>query len=109
MRFSDILRFISFDELILLYPTLHEADITKLYTTANEIITRKWPKTQLRRFRETAELTQAQLAKEAGVSLRSIQMYEQRNKDINKAQVLSIAKIARVLKCDIEDLIEKIV
>ena len=36
----------------------------------------------------------------------SIQMYEQRNKDVNKAQAITLAKIARVLGCDIEDLLE---
>ena len=35
------------------------------------------------------------------------QVYEQRNKDINKAQALSLAKIARELACGIEDLLEK--
>jgi DNA-binding Xre family transcriptional regulator len=33
-------------------------------------------------------------------------MYEQKNKDINKAQAMTLAKIARVLGCDVEDLLE---
>jgi DNA-binding Xre family transcriptional regulator len=33
-------------------------------------------------------------------------MYEQREKDINKAQVHIVIKIARALNCNIEDLIE---
>jgi DNA-binding Xre family transcriptional regulator len=33
-------------------------------------------------------------------------MYEQRNKDINKAQAVSLVKIARVLGCEVEDLLE---
>ncbi len=33
------------------------------------------------------------------VSLRSIQMYEQRNKDINKASAETLYHIARVLGC----------
>ena len=36
-------------------------------------------------FRTIYGLTQAELAERAGVTLRSIQMYEQRNKNINKA------------------------
>ena len=42
----------------------------------------------------------------SGVSLRSIQMYEQRQKNINKARVESLYKISKVLGCTIEDLIE---
>ena len=45
--------------------------------------------------------------KKSGVSLRSIQMYEQRNKNINKASVETIYRLAKALGCEIEDLIEK--
>ena len=64
------------------------------------------PQTNIKRIREAAGLSQSMLSAEAGVSLRSIQMYEQRNKDINKAQALTIVKIARALGCDVEDLME---
>ena len=37
----------------------------------------------------------------------SIQMYEQRNKDINKASVETLYSISKVLGCIIEDLIGK--
>jgi len=104
--FSAILRFMPFTHLLDMYNTLHEADITKLYTVADEIYTRELPQTNLRLFRENAGLSQSELAKEADVSLRSIQMYEQRNKDINKAQIITILKIARALGCEAEDLIE---
>ena len=74
--------------------------------TAGEIRSREFPQTNLRRFREAAGLSQSQLAREAGISLRSIQMYEQRNKDVNKSQAITLAKIARILSCDVEDLLE---
>jgi len=104
--FSSILRFMPFSDILDMYYTLHEADITKFYETADEIYTRARPQTNLKRIREVAGLTQSKLAAEVGVSLRSIQMYEQRNKDINKAQVLTIVKIARALGCEVEDLME---
>lgn len=46
-----------------------------------------------------------QLAEESGVSLRSIQMYEQRIKDINKGQAQTLHSLARVLGCRIEDFV----
>jgi transcriptional regulator with XRE-family HTH domain len=73
---------------------------------ADEIRACAFPQTNLKRIRESAGLTQSQLAEQAAVSLRSIQMYEQRNKDINKAQAITLAKIARVLNCAIEDTLE---
>ena len=65
------------------------------------------PQTNLKRLREASGLSQAQLAKEAEVNLRSIQMYEQRKKDVNKAQAITIARIARTLGCSLEDLLER--
>ena len=49
---------------------------------------------------------QAKLAKLSGVSLRSIQMYEQRKKNINKASEAALYNIAKVLECTMEDLLE---
>jgi len=104
--FSTILRAFPWDEIVASYYPLHEADITKFYAIAEERYTQANPQTNLRRIRDAAGLTQSQLAEQAEVSLRSIQMYEQRNKDINKAQAITLAKIARVLNCDVEDLLE---
>jgi transcriptional regulator with XRE-family HTH domain len=66
-----------------------------------------FPETNLKRLRITYGFTQAELAERSGVSLRSIQMYEQRHKNINKASVESIYQIAKALGCAMEDLIEK--
>ena len=104
--FSNILRFLPFSDILNMYPTLHEADITKFYAVADEIYARLHPQTNLKSARESAGLSQAQLAIEAAVSLRSIQMYEQRKKDINKAQALTLVKISRILGCDAEGLLE---
>ena len=51
-------------------------------------------------------ITQIELSKRSGVSLRAIQMYEQLRKDIRKANVTSAVKLARELGCRVEDLIE---
>mgnify|MGYP003291559486 CR=1 FL=1 len=66
-----------------------------------------YPETNLKRIRTIYGCTQAELAEMSGVSLRSIQMYEQRNKDINKASVDTIYRLAKALGCTVEDLIEK--
>jgi len=47
------------------------------------------------------------LAERSGVSIRSIQMYEQRNKNINKASADTMYRLAKALGCTMEDLIEK--
>jgi DNA-binding XRE family transcriptional regulator len=104
--FDAILRFLPFSDIIAMYPALHEADVSKFFDIADSIISKNKTRTNLKRIRAAAGITQKKLAKESGVSLRSIQMYEQQKKDINKAHAISLAAIARVLGCDMESLLE---
>ena len=106
-RYSDIFKVLTFNDLQKMYYTLHEADITKFVDIAEEQIKEHFKDTNLKRICTAYGCTQAELAKLSGVSLRSIQMYEQRRKDINKASADTLYSIAKVLGCTIEDLIEK--
>ena len=106
-RYGDIFKALSFVDLQKMYYTLHEADITKFVDIAEERIKEHFKDTNLKRIRTAYGCTQAELAKQSGVSLRSIQMYEQRRKDINKASVETLYGVAKALGCTIEDLIEK--
>ena len=56
--------------------------------------------------RTQAELSQSELANKSRVSLRLIQLYEQRVNDINKAQAHTVYKLARALYSKVEDLLE---
>ena len=53
-------------------------------------------------------MTQSQLAKSAGVSVRMIQHYEQGVKDIDKAQAITVIRIADALGCDSREILNKI-
>ena len=63
--------------------------------------------TNLKQIRKASGLTQAALAEKAGISLRTLQDYEQGQKPINQAAVITVFRIASALNCKIEDLIEK--
>ena len=106
-RYSDIFTVISFEDLQKMYYTLHEADITKFVDIVDSRMKEYFSEINLRRIRTAYGLTQAELARRSGVSLRSIQMYEQRNKNINKASADTMYRLAKVLGCTMEDLIEK--
>ncbi len=67
---------------------------------------KEYSETNLKRIRTDYGCTQKELAEMSGVNLRSIQMYEQRNKDINKAQSDSLYRLAKALGCAMEDLLE---
>jgi DNA-binding XRE family transcriptional regulator len=105
-KYSDIFKAVSYDELQRMYYTLHEADVTKFADIVDSRIKELYPDTKLKRIRTAYGCTQAELAKQSGVSLRSIQMYEQRNKNINKASADTLLSLSKVLGCTIEDLIE---
>ena len=90
-----------------MYYLLHEADISKFVDIFDEKMREHFKDTNLKRIRTSYGCTQAELAKRSGVSLRSIQMYEQRNKDINKASAETLYRISKVLGCTMEALLEK--
>ncbi|WP_026659858.1 helix-turn-helix domain-containing protein [Butyrivibrio sp. AC2005] len=92
--------------LLKLYSTYHEMDIEKFVETADERIKEYYPDTALKRYRILAGLSQSELAEESGVSLRLIQMFEQRQRDINKTSALNILKLSKTLFVRMEDLIE---
>ena len=106
-KYGEIFEALSFDDLRMMYPTLHEAPVTKFVDIADQRIRECFPDTNLKRMRTVIGITQAELSKLSGVSLRSIQMYEQRNKDINKANAETVCRLAKALDCSAEDLIEK--
>ena len=51
-------------------------------------------------------LSQRQLADQTGIPIRTIQQYEQRQKNINVAGAETVMKISRFLHCQPEDLLE---
>lgn len=105
--YTEILKAITYEELWRMYDPLHEADISKFASILDARIRETFPDTNLRRIRRTYGCSQSELAIHSGVSLRSIQMYEQRNKDINKASAETLLKLSKALGCTMEDLIEK--
>lgn len=62
--------------------------------------------TNLKKYRERAGITQAELSLRTGVSLRTLQDYEQGSKPINKAAAITVYRIAKALGVNIEDLLE---
>lgn len=60
----------------------------------------------LKKFRIGAELSQAKLAEKSSVNIRMIQHYEQGSKDINKAEAITVYRLAQTLNCYMEDLLE---
>lgn len=107
-RFEDIVKNgLTLSTVLSMY-ILHEADESKFVDCANEIIDRnkKNRNSRLQDIRKARGFTQQQLSDASGVSLRMIQLYEQKQNDISKAQVNIVISLAKALGCDVEDLID---
>ncbi|MGN0740563.1 MAG: helix-turn-helix transcriptional regulator [Treponema sp.] len=107
-RFSDLKQYGLIPSEILNRYILHEADISKFVETADEIIrhNQKTMPTRLKQIRTERKMTQKELSDLSGVSLRMIQLYEQRQNDINKAAGSVINRLAWVLKCNFYEIME---
>lgn len=105
-RFKDIFSRISLSQIISMYHVYHEMDIEHFIEDMNRKYDSVERETHLKTIRENRGISQAKLAKLSGVSLRSIQMYEQKVNHIDKAQAGTVYKLSRVLGCTIEDLLE---
>ena len=105
--FSDILERISFESLNALYPALHTASEERAYAEIEKRINPgKAQATRLQEYRKRIGLSQKELADHSGVNVRTLQQYEIRDKDINRAATDKIISLAKVLKCRPEDIME---
>ena len=103
--FSMILPKLRYQSLRNLYGVLHESDPSKAASVFDELLSEQ-AETNLARYRKARGFSQSQLANASGLSLRSIQLYEQRQNDINNAQYNRLQALAKTLGCKIEDLLE---
>ena len=108
LSFLDILECVPLDDIIRMYSPYHEMDIRQFCDRMNELYREANPETRLKQVRQRAGLSQSELAEQSGVPVRTIQQYEQRQKNINKAKAEYLVMLARVLNCPAEELIEPV-
>lgn len=108
LHFAEIVRRIPIKDVLLLYTPYHEMDIRQFSDKMDSLYKAAKPETNLKLIRKSVGLNQRELAEMSGVPLRTLQQYEQRKKNINKAQAEYLVMIAKVLCCKVEDLLEKI-
>ena len=108
LKFSDLREYGLVPSEILSRYILHEADISKFVSVANKIIlaNKAASFTRLQKIRKACGLTQKELSELSGVSLRMIQLYEQRQNDINQASGQTINALARALCCNFYEIME---
>lgn len=104
--FIDIIEHITFDYLHQAYPALHTASEDKAVSVFNEIIKKEQQMSRIQAARLNYGYSQSQLAKVSEVNLRTLQEYENKRRDINRASGTVLLRLARALSCNIEDIME---
>ena len=103
-KYSYIFSFVTLEKLLRMYNIYHEMDISHFVEKLDDL--RKKAPSKLKTIREKMKLSQSDLSRISDVSVRTIQSYEQRQKDINNAEVMIVISLAKALKCNIEDILE---
>ena len=60
---------------------------------------------KLQNARQTAGMSQSQLARAAGISVRVLQDYERGARDISGAKLATLLKLCNALQCELRDII----
>ena len=89
-----------------LYSPYHERDERALVEKVVDICRTGKRETNLKVARRRRGLSQSELAKAAQVPLRTLQQYEQGQKDILKANVAYVVSLAHVLGCSVEEVLD---
>lgn len=105
-RYKDIFARIPLTDVLAMYRVYHEMDLSAFVEGMDARYRAVRTDTKLKKIREARGLSQQQLSDLSGVKLRSIQLYEQRVNDVDRAAAHTLYKLARVLGCHTEDLLE---
>lgn len=106
LSFSEIEQCVPIGDVRSLYSPYHEMDVRQFCERMDALVGKVHQKTALQRRRLDAGLSQRELAIASGVPVRTLQQYEQRQKDVNHARADYIISLARVLCCEPADLME---
>ncbi|NHM15003.1 helix-turn-helix domain-containing protein [Xiamenia xianingshaonis] len=105
--FDEMARYGLVPTMLLERSILHEADASKAVAFADRLMENATESpSRLAFLRKQRGLTQQQLAEAADVSLRMVQLYEQRQNDLSKAAAGVVVRLAHVIGCSAEELLE---
>ena len=106
--FEQITVKVPITDILLMYRKYHEMDVMNFVFALDKLqeTTEERQMSRLQEYRRRIGLSQRELSERAGVPLRTIQQYEQKQKNINHARADYVVRIARVLYCRPEDLLE---
>lgn len=106
LSFIQINKYIPINEILSFYSPYHEMDITHFCDKMIELYNERKNYSNLKNYRLLASLSQKELASITEIPIRTIQQYEQKQKNINVAKTETVLKLAKALNTSVENLIE---
>jgi DNA-binding transcriptional regulator YiaG len=109
LPFAQITERVGIGTIQAMYGKYHEMDITQFVEALDEMRSeaRMRQVSRLKEYRRLLQMSQKELAEQSGVPLRTIQQYEQGQKNINHARAEYVIALSRVLYCRPEELLEE--
>lgn len=95
-------------DILKMYDKYHEMDVSHFTEHMIRLYKEENKTTQLKKIRTALHISQSELAATTGIPLKTLQQYEQRQKNINHAQVDYLVRLSKGLSCSIEMLMEKV-
>ena len=105
ISFARIFDSVSYEEITSLRFGREDWDEEQIYGLITQALHESQPASRLAQKRKSRHMTQMQLASSAGISVRTLQQYEQGSKNFDHAALSTVCSIARVLGCRAEDLL----
>ena len=102
--FDEIFVKVSFDEVVGMYPVMHEASEARFVDRMEEEFAGSG--SRLKMWREGKGFSQSELERASGVKIRNIRLYEQHPESIAKAEFRTVKALAKALGCRTDDLVQ---
>lgn len=106
LSFRQIDNLIPITEVRSMYNPFHEMDISQFCDHIKSLYNERKAVSNIKKLRTIAGLSQKELSKISEVPLKTIQQYEQKQKNINAAKAETVIKLAKSLSCHVEELME---
>lgn len=104
--FIFIAKNVDIEVMILTYRKYHEMDITHFCNEMNRLMQLSKRDSNLKMMRLSRGYSQKELAEITSIPIRTIQQYEQKQKNINNAQANYVLALAQALSCSPKDILE---
>ena len=104
--FAFIANNVDIEIVLLMYKKYHEMDITHFCDEMDRLMRLHKKEANLKKMRLSRGLSQKELSDITSIPIRTIQQYEQKQKNINNAQANYVLALAQALSCSPKDILE---